>query len=78
MFSNPEDLLRFLLQCRDARIQAIKVGDIEVKFSELAFIDSVVEASTGNEQRNTSKTLVDTLPNNQQEDEELLFWSTKA
>jgi hypothetical protein len=80
MFKNPEDLLQFLLRCRNAKIKAIKVGDIEVSFSELAFVDAVVAEEIGTEQRNTSKTLVDTLPaeTTASEDDELLFWSTKA
>lgn len=77
MFETTQDLKEFLLWCQQARIKAIKVGDVEVQFSDLAFVDIIAAEPTvkAAEERSTSKTLVDTEP--EEVDEELLFWSAK-
>lgn len=80
MFKTTQELQDFILWCRQAKIKAIKVGDMEVQFSDLAFIDVITEAAPEvqqTEERNTSKTLVDTLPA-EESDEDLLFWSAKG
>lgn len=79
MFKTTQELQDFLLWCQQAKIKAVKVGDMEVQFSDLAFIDVIAQSVPNTQQveeRDTSKTLVDTLP--EETDEELLFWSAKG
>lgn len=77
MFKTTQELQDFILWCQQAKIKAVKVGDMEVQFSDLAFIDIIapLEAQQA-EERDTSKTLVDTSPD--EADDDLLFWSSKA
>jgi hypothetical protein len=75
MFKTTQELQDFLLWCQQAKIKAVKVGDMEVQFSDLAFIDVISQIAPQNEERETSKTLVDTAPD--ESDEDLLFWSAK-
>lgn len=84
MFKTTQDLKEFILWAKDQRIEAVKVGDVEVKFSTLAFLvpdemnlDQETAKPASTEERNTSKTLVDTLTNTDEEDEELLTWSSR-
>ena len=78
MFQTVQDLQEFFLWCQQAKIKAVKVGDIEVQFSDLAFIDIIAPeiAQQASEERDTSKTMVDTAA--EEADEDLLFWSSKA
>ena len=78
MFETTQDLQEFILWCQQAKIKAIKVGEVEVQFSDLAFIDVITQQNPAlpAEERDTSKTLVDTAPD--ETDEELLFWSSKV
>lgn len=76
MFKTTQDLQEFLLWCQQAKIKAVKVGDVEVQFSDLAFVDIIASEASAAEERDTSKTLVDTAPD--EADEDLLFWSSKA
>lgn len=76
MFKTTQELKDFFLWCQQAKIKAVKVGDVEVQFSDLAFLDFVSEQPQVAEERDTSKTLVDTAA--EEADEDLLFWSSKA
>lgn len=78
MFKTTQDLQEFLLWCQQAKIKAVKVGDMEVQFSDLAFIDILSQEAIApmTEERDTSKTMVDTAA--EEADEDLLFWSSKA
>lgn len=75
MFKTTQELQDFILWCQQAKIKAVKVGDVEVQFSDLAFIDIVAAEASSAEERSTSKTMVDTTP--EEADEDLLFWSAK-
>lgn len=78
MFKTTHELQDFLLWCQQAKIKAVKIGDVEVQFSDLAFLDIVAqdEPLKPREERDTSKILVDTAP--EEADEDLLFWSAKS
>lgn len=79
MFKTDNDLKDFILWCRTHSIESVKVDNIEVKFSQYAFIDTLTASELGNagtEERNTSKTLTDTAEPESEDD--LLFWSSKA
>lgn len=76
MFKTTSELLDFIEAAKEAKIKAFKIGEIEVQFSDLAFVDAFTGAvEPGTEERNTSKTLTDTAPD--ELDEDLLFWSAK-
>lgn len=83
MINDIQSLQEFILWCRDHKIKMVNIGQIKVEFSDLAYIDSVTgeilssEGLKSNEERDTSKTMVDTLDSTA-EDEDLLFWSTKS
>lgn len=80
MLKTTSELQEFILWAKEARIKAFKVAGVEVEFSDLAFIDAISEitpeASSKTEEKDTSKTMVDTL-NTDLEDEDLLFYSAK-
>lgn len=84
MFETTQELKDFILWCHSVKIKTIKVGNTEVQFSDLAFLDSLTDLGTdmplkANEERDTSQTLVDAAPKpNEAEDEDMLFWSAKA
>lgn len=87
MFKSTQDLQEFISWAKQQRIELVKIGDVEVRFSTLAFIDletgalnqdsELATKPAKTEERNTSKTLVDTLENVEEEDEELLTWSSR-
>lgn len=87
MFKTTEDLQEFISWAKKQRIELLKVGDIEVRFSTLAFVDEATgglipsdesaSQTAKTEERNTSKTLVDTLENVAEDDDELLMWSSR-
>ncbi len=79
MFQDAQSLREFIVWCKDQKIKKVQIDTVTIEFSDLAFIDMLTGeplASVGNEERDTSKTMVDTLQ--QESDDELLFWSTKA
>jgi len=81
MFKTTQELQDFILWAKGAKVKAFKIGDTEVEFTELAFIDAISEiepeAVLKTEEKNTSKTLVDTLTEEDLNDDELLDWSSR-
>jgi hypothetical protein len=75
MFENEAQMRAFILWAKETKLKRFKLGEIEVEFSDLAFIDPVTDMPevTDFEQ----KTLVDTEPVDQKEENELLFWSSR-
>jgi len=81
VFKTTQELKDFILWAAEAKIKAFKVGNMEVQFSDIAFIDAIQEItpdSRQNEERNTSKTITDTLEISKEEEDDLLFWSSKT
>jgi hypothetical protein len=79
MFKTTQELLDFIENAKKAHIKSFRIGDVEVQFSDIAFIDSIQQlgdSQVAKEERSTSKTLTDTLE--AEEDEELLMWSAKT
>ncbi len=86
IFETKEDLLQFLLQCRQAGIKRLKLNEVEVEFSDYALASDIASNTPSiltqpgqgavSEEKSTSKTLVDTEA--AEADEELLFWSSKG
>lgn len=81
MFKSTQDLQEFILWCLQNGVERVKVDNLEVQFSNIYLAEKLMAAPAttepvkANEERDTSKTLVDTVPNDA--DEELLFWSAK-
>lgn len=81
MFNSIEDLKSFLIWAKKERISAIKVQEIEVHFSTLAFVEEdaspdAPKSPAATEERNTSQTLMDE-PMSKEEEEDLLFHSAR-
>jgi len=74
MFENIQSLLEFIENAKKANIKSFQIGDIKVEFSDFAFIEKMNSDVSKSEERSTSKTMIDTLSG--EEDEELLFWSS--
>lgn len=81
MFETVDSLKEFLIWAKRERISAIKVGEVEVHFSTLAFVESEPDLGSpkpktpsASEERDTSTTLVD--ENQDEDDKELLNWSS--
>lgn len=83
MFKNTQELKDFILWSRSNGVKAFKIDETgtQIEFTELAFIDlseaNSMPSPTGlKEESTSSKTLVDTLEDaNEDED---LFWSTNT
>jgi len=81
MFKTTSELRDFIVWAKLQRLKSFKAGQIEVTFSDLAFLEAMDEPLPGvqkTEEKNTSKTLVDTLSDADLEDEELLNWSSRT
>jgi len=79
MFKTTQELQDFILWAKEAKIKSFKIGQTEVQFSDIAFLEDLQLPApfkgTG-EEKNTSKTLVDTAE--AEDDEALLMWSAKG
>lgn len=79
-FTDINQLKEFLLWCQSQAIEHVRIGETEVKFNQLAFLHRLTEAeqsTVAKEERNTSRTLMDTLPADENDDE-LLFHSARG
>jgi len=72
MFKTAEDLKAFIDWARERRIKSVKVGTIQVEFSELAFVPDETYQDLTN---GGPSTLADTEPVDTDEENELLFAS---
>jgi len=82
MFKDTQELKDFILWCRDQRIKSVSTGQLTVEFSDYAFLDVVMPVAESafdklSEERDTSKTLVDSMQVDPKEEEDLLFYSSK-
>lgn len=84
MFKTVAQLKEFILWAKAQKVQEIHVGKVAVVFSAYAIAEAAVDEPsdfikprTPNEERDTSKTLVDDVPEMADNDEELLFYSSK-
>jgi diphthamide biosynthesis methyltransferase len=80
MFETTQDLLEFIENAKKAGIASFKIGSVEVQFSSVAMLEAYeanqATSVIGTEEKNTSKTLTDTL--SAEDEEELLMWSAKT
>lgn len=81
MIETTQELKDFILWCHTQKIKSVKVGTVEVQFSDIAFYDTIAGLTSEPvkvEERNTSETLADAENPKPNEDEEMLFWSAKT
>jgi hypothetical protein len=82
--SDLESIKSLILWAKSNKIKKLKVQDVEVEFSDLAFIEDLVAADLGKpklgEEYDSTKTLVDTVnPSEAKDDDEsTLFWSSHS
>ena len=77
MFGTSSELKDFILWCQSNRIKTVEIGPVKVTFSDLAFIEQMQALSEpASEERDTSKTMTDTLPTS--DEDELLLWSARS
>jgi hypothetical protein len=87
MFKTSKELKEFIIWARSAGVQQLSVGKVAIVFSPVAMAEAVLDyspfdqAAIGKtELKNTSKDLVDTLPNTEadkKEEDDLLFYSAR-
>lgn len=80
MFKTTHDLREFILWCRQAKIKAVKVGNVEVQFSDLAFLNEedlteLSEVSLKQLKADASMQEAVDAKEAEDEDNDLLFWS---
>lgn len=76
-FSSVADVQAFIVWARQQGLKRAKIGDVEFEIADLTVaLDSEAAAIKGTEERDTTRTMTDTLtPDAKQEDEDL-FWSS--
>lgn len=68
MFKDVEELKNFILWAKNQKIKRLKLGDYEAEFSDLVYVEQLQEAQ-----------MPEQAPGDQQkEDEELLYWSSRT
>lgn len=76
--STLEEAKELILWAKSNKIKKIRVGDIEVEFSDIALMDTLASPQDFKEATNyAQRTLLDTEKLSKEEEDELLFWSTK-
>ena len=81
MFKNVASLKRFITWAKNNKIKRFKNGDVEFEISDLGLVEELNRSALSNEKEITDfekKTLVDTEEMSQQEQDELLYWSTNS
>ena len=77
MFKTSKDLKEFILWCKSNKVQSFKNNDIAFELSGIAFAEQLINTSDASEITSfTDKTLADTDPEQEQEDNDLLYWSS--
>jgi len=81
MIEDIQDLKEFMEWCIAKGIRSAQVGDVKFEISDYGLTQHLMEIGTQNAPLKdtestsmTSKTMVDTTP----DDEDLMFWSSKA
>ncbi len=83
MFKTSEELKAFILWAKNNGVQQVSAGKVTVVFSDYAVAAAVLDNSPvpetrhNTEHKDTSRTLVDIAPEDDKEDEELLYASAR-
>lgn len=74
MFKTVEEIKEFVTWARSQKIKSVKVGDLEIEMSELAYVEPMNAEEIIS--RLDNKTYADDADSNaKKEEEELLLWS---
>lgn len=77
MFNNQKELKDFILWCKSQKVKSFKNDNTEFVLSDLAIAEQLIADSDEPELDSlSSKLLTDTDPEQESEDEDLLYWST--
>lgn len=79
MFDSPEKLKEFVLWCKQEKIKSFKINDMEFEVSEIAFIpEDELPGDVKKEFKNyDDRTFADTETVSKEEEDELLYWSSR-
>ncbi len=84
MFKTVEQLKEFIIWAKDQKVQEVHVGKVVVVFSALALTESLYNEpehydtqKPQTEERDTSKTLVDDEPEAADNEDDLLYYSSR-
>lgn len=84
MFTSPEQLKEFILWAKAHQILQLKVADVEVIFAPHSFVHAstpdlaIPTATSGKEEKDTGKVLVDDMQADVDDEEALLFHSSRG
>jgi len=76
MLNNLEDVKLFIEWCKDHKVKSFKIEGVQFELSELAFVNDI--ESYVDKIQNTADDSKFEKDQQEQEDEELLFWSSKT
>lgn len=77
LVSSIAEVREFIMWARSIGLKRAKLGDVEFELSDITIaVDAEAKAQRAPEERDTSKTMTDTLPINEQDENEDLFWSS--
>ncbi len=76
-----EEIKLLILWCKENKVKSFTNNEISFELSDLAFIDAIAggldQINTKEEFLDSQKILIDTEEMNEQELDDLLYWSTK-
>lgn len=80
MFKSTKEIQEFIIWCQKNKVKSFKHGNIAFEVSEIAFVDQLNEQQLQQKVSEAmDETLVDTAKQElNQEDEDLLMWSTNG
>ena len=76
MLNNLEDVKLFIEWCKEHKVKSFKIEGVQFELSELAFVNDI--ESYVDKLQNTADDSKFEKDQQEQEDEELLFWSSNT
>ena len=76
MLNNLEDVKLFIEWCKEHKVKSFKIEGVQFELSELAFVNDI--ESYVDKLQNTADESKFEKDQREQEDEELLFWSSNT
>tara|TARA_Y100001951_G_C11098703_1_gene160798 strand:- start:267 stop:497 length:231 start_codon:yes stop_codon:yes gene_type:complete len=76
MLNNLEDVKLFIEWCKEHKVKSFKIEGVQFELSELAFVNDI--ESYVDKLQNTADESKFEKDQQEQEDEELLFWSSNT
>jgi tRNA(Leu) C34 or U34 (ribose-2'-O)-methylase TrmL len=76
MLKNLEDVKLFIEWCKEHKVKSFKIEGVQFELSELAFVESIQDYAE--KVQNTADESKFEEEQQNKEDDELLFWSSKS